>query len=169
VANSLVPNSGSLFLVTLIDSAALNNNSGESLTFLNSEFMSFSIELTEDAEKDIEKFKKTGNKKILQKIDIMPILYPLSQTNTVGSGVFYSCLTNEISMIIPKDSIYLKKILKFSSYEEAEGINEYVEKTILMIKNYDFYLNEAKKQSLSYKSKIKFDPLVKNIIKNDFN
>ena len=106
---------------------------------------------------------------ILQKIDIMPILYPLSQTNTVGSGVFYSCLTNEISMIIPKDSTYLKKILKFSSYEEAEGINEYVEKTILMIINYDFYLNEAKKQSLSYKSKIEFDPLVKNIIKNDFN
>jgi anaerobic ribonucleoside-triphosphate reductase len=30
-------------------------------------------------------------------------------------------------------------------------------------------LNEAKKQSLSYKSKIKFDPLVKNIIKNDLN
>ena len=72
-------------------------------------------------------------------------------------------------MIIPKDSTYLKKILKFSSYEEAEGINEYVEKTILMIKNYDFYLNESKKQSLSYKSKIEFDPLVKNIIKNDFN
>jgi hypothetical protein len=105
-------------------------------------------------------------REILQKIDIMPILYPLSQTNTVGSGVFYSCLTNEISMIIPKDSTYLKKILKFSSYEEAEGINEYVEKTILMIKNYDFYLNESKKQSLSYKSKIEFDPLVKNIIKN---
>ena len=33
--------------------------------------MSFSIELTEVAEKDIEKFKKTGNKKILQEIDML--------------------------------------------------------------------------------------------------
>jgi len=108
-------------------------------------------------------------REILQKIDVMPILYPLSQTNTVGSGVFYSCLTNEISMIIPKNSTYLKKILKFSSYEEAEGIDEYIEKAILMVKNYDFYLNEAKKQSLNYKSKIEFDPFVRNIIKNDYN
>lgn len=30
--------------------------------------MSFSIELTEDAEKDIEKFKKTENKKILENL-----------------------------------------------------------------------------------------------------
>ena len=30
--------------------------------------MSFSIELTEDAEKDIEKFKKTWNKKILENL-----------------------------------------------------------------------------------------------------
>ena len=32
--------------------------------------MSFSIELTEDAEKDIEKFKKTGNKKILENLKV---------------------------------------------------------------------------------------------------
>ncbi len=31
--------------------------------------MSYSIELTIDAEKDIEKFKKSGDKKVLLKID----------------------------------------------------------------------------------------------------
>jgi hypothetical protein len=108
-------------------------------------------------------------RKILQNIDIMPILYPLSQTNTVGSGVFYSCLTNEIPIIIPRNSIYLKKLLNFSSYEEASEIDEYVEKTILITKNYNFYLSEAKKQSLSYKLKLESDPLVKNITKNDFD
>jgi hypothetical protein len=108
-------------------------------------------------------------REILQNIDIMPILYPLSQTNTVGSGVFYSCLTNEIPIIIPRNSIYLKKLLNFSSYEEASEIDEYVEKTILITKNYNFYLSEAKKQSLSYKLKLESDPLVKNITKNDFD
>ena len=46
--------------------------------------MSFSIELTEVAEKDIEKFKKTGNKKILQKIDML--LDELRQHPTSGTG-----------------------------------------------------------------------------------
>jgi hypothetical protein len=104
-------------------------------------------------------------REILKSIDIMPILYPLSQTNTVGSGVFSSCLTNEIPIIIPRNSIYLKKLLNFSSYEEATEIDEYVQKTILMAKNYSFYLSEAKKQSLSYKLKIESDPLITNIAK----
>jgi hypothetical protein len=108
-------------------------------------------------------------REILQNIDIMPILYPLSQTNHVGSGVFYSCLTHEIPIVLPRNSVYLKKLLEFSSYEEATEINEYVEKTILIAKNYDFYLNEAKKQSLSYKLKIESDPLVINITKNNSN
>jgi hypothetical protein len=108
-------------------------------------------------------------REILKNIDIMPILYPLSQTNTVGSGVFYSCLTHEIPIIIPRNSVYLKKLLNFSSYEEATEIDEYVEKTILIAKNYDFYLNEAKKESLNYKSKIESDPLVRNITKNNSN
>jgi hypothetical protein len=102
-------------------------------------------------------------REILKNIDIMPILYPLSQTNTVGSGVFSSCLTNEIPIIIPRNSIYLKKLLNFSSYEEATEIDEYAQKTILIAKNYSFYLSEAKKQSLSYKLKIESDPLIKNI------
>ena len=108
-------------------------------------------------------------REILKNIDIMPILYPLSQTNTVGSGAFYSCLTHEIPIIIPRNSVYLKKLLNFSSYEEATEIDEYVEKTILIAKNYDFYLNEAKKESLNYKSKIESDPLVRNITKNNSN
>ena len=106
-------------------------------------------------------------REILKNIDIMPILYPLSQTNTVGSGVFSSCLTNEIPLIIPRNSIYLKKLLNFSSYEEATEIDEYVQKTILIAKNYSFYLSEAKKQSLSYKLKIESDPLITNIAKKN--
>jgi hypothetical protein len=108
-------------------------------------------------------------REILKNIDIMPILYPLSQTNTVGSGIFSSCLTNEIPIIIPRNSIYLKKLLKFSSYEEAAEIDEYVQKTILIAKNYSFYLSEAKKESLSYKLKIESDPLITNITKKNFN
>lgn len=46
--------------------------------------MTYSIELTFDAEQDIEKFKKSGDKKVLIKID--KLLNELREHPTVGTG-----------------------------------------------------------------------------------
>jgi hypothetical protein len=101
---------------------------------------------------------------LLKKINIMPLMYSASHLNVVGSGVFYSCLTNEISLVIPSGNTYLKKLLKYKCYEEAEDTDDFVNKSILMAENYSNYLREAKKQSAEYKFKIKNDPLVKRIL-----
>lgn len=101
---------------------------------------------------------------LLKKINIMPLMYPASHLNVVGSGVFYSCLTNEISLVIPSGSNYLKNLLNYKCYEEAKDTDDFVNKSILIAENYSNYLREAKRQSTEYKLKIKNDPLVKKIL-----
>jgi len=101
---------------------------------------------------------------LLKKINIMPLMYPASHLNIMGSGVFYSCLTHEIPLVIPSGSAYLKKLLNYKCYEEAENTDDFVNKSILIAQNYSYYLTEAKKQSANYKLEIKNDPLVKRIL-----
>ena len=101
---------------------------------------------------------------LLKKINIMPLMYPATHLNLMGSGVFYSCLTHEIPLVIPSGSTYLKTLLNFKCFEEAKSIDDFVNKSILIAENYSSYLAEAKKQSNEYKLKIKDDPLVKRIL-----
>jgi hypothetical protein len=91
-------------------------------------------------------------------------MYPATHLNLMGSGVFYSCLTHEIPLVIPFGSTYLKTLLNFKCFEEAKNIDDFVNKSILIAENYSSYLAEAKKQSNEYKLKIKDDPLVKRIL-----
>ena len=103
-------------------------------------------------------------RKILQKITIMPLMYDLEQMR-LGSGVLYSCVSNEIIPIIPNNSDYLKEILSPNSYLEANNINSFVNNSLTIINNYENYLSSAKESSKNLFQSIKNDLLIKNISK----
>jgi hypothetical protein len=102
---------------------------------------------------------------LLKKIDIMPIIYNGNYFNSQGSGILNSSLSHEIPVVIPSDSKFLKKNLKFKCFCEAKNIDEYAEKCILISKNYKKYLFNSKKQS-NYLKKflLEKDSFVKNIL-----
>ena len=99
-------------------------------------------------------------RKLLQIIDIMPIIYDPNQMNFAGSNIFFRCIANEIPMIIPKNINNIKKFLTFNSFLESESIEDYINQCIKISNNYEFYLNEAKKESALYKRNISKDPLI---------
>jgi len=102
---------------------------------------------------------------LLKKIDIMPLLYNRNYFNAQGSGILNASLSNEIPVIIPSGSKFLKKNLKFECFCEAKNINEYVEKCVLISKNYKKYLYNSKKQSNYLKKFLsEKDSFIKNIL-----
>ena len=103
-------------------------------------------------------------RKLLKEINIMPILYDADKLNFVGSGLFYSCITHEIPIIIPKSASLIKNDLKYKGFLEANTIEEYTDSIYKISKSYEFYLNECKKLSSYYKDKIYSDPLIKEVI-----
>ena len=103
-------------------------------------------------------------RKILQKITIMPLLYDLEQIR-LGSGVLYSCVSNEIIPIIPNNSDYLKEILSPNSYLEANNMDSFVSNSLAIINNYEKYLSYAKVSSKNLFQSIKNDFLINNISK----
>lgn len=100
----------------------------------------------------------------LKKIDIMPILHNAEEINKITSGTMYSCIPYEIPMIIPSNTLFMKKILRFKSYEKAKNLNEFVNKIIKISKNYKYYYNNVRKNSLILKKILRDDPLRKNLI-----
>ena len=103
-------------------------------------------------------------RKILKKITVMPLLYDLEQMR-IGSGVLYSCISNEIIPIIPCNSDYLKEILSPNSYLEANNIDSFVDNSLTIINNYENYLSCAKNSSENLSKSIKNDFLINNISK----
>jgi hypothetical protein len=100
---------------------------------------------------------------ILKKIDIMPILHDKMHLTIGNSSVIYSCITNEIPVVIPENCMHLKQILTFKSYEEAKDLENFVEKIILISNNFTFYLKEAKKLAINFKNTINDSALIKNL------
>lgn len=100
---------------------------------------------------------------LLKEINIMPLLYESDKLNFVGSGLFYSCITNEIPMIIPSKADLLDEYLMFNSFEKANTDEEYMQSVKKIIKNYGLYLTECKKLSSKYKKSLLNDPLVREI------
>ena len=107
---------------------------------------------------DYKKFRE-----ILSKIDIMPIMHDTKTINEVTSGTMYSCLINEIPVVIPNGVTFMTKLLKFKSFEFAKNVEDCSKKIIKISKNYKFYLNQAKKNSSNLRQQLKSDPLIKNI------
>ena len=105
-------------------------------------------------------------RKYLREINIMPLLYDPEKLNFVGSGLFYSCITHEIPMIVPNKAHLLNEYLIYNSFEKATTNNEYVNSISKIINNYELYLNECKKFSKKYYEDIKKDPLVLEVEKN---
>ena len=113
--------------------------------------------------KIVEKY--TSNKEFvehLKKIDIMPILHNTYILNST-SETFYSCIPYQIPFVIPKGVIFLKNINSSRSFEIADNINDIVNKIILISQKYEFYLKNAKKNSINFKKFIKNDPIIKNL------
>lgn len=105
-------------------------------------------------------------KNILSEVNIYPLLHDPNRIKEIASGIFFSCITNEIVMILPKESENLKKFLKFNSYLEASTIEEYVHQIYSVIKNYNFFLSEIKKESNNYKILLSNDKLVLRNLNN---
>lgn len=135
---------------------------------------------TEEIKKEILELSKQNNniriidgyidfwdyREYLKKINIMPLMYDADKLNFVGSGLFYSCITNEIPMIIPSKANLLDEYLIFNSFEKATTDEEYVSSVLKIIDNYEFYLKECKKFSNSYQKDIANDPLVLELNKS---
>jgi hypothetical protein len=102
---------------------------------------------------------------LLKKINIIPLMYEPGYFKKRGSGIFFSCITNEIPMVIPKNCSLWKNFLnkKYKNFEEAKNLNEFYKRIIYMSKNYRYFLNQAKKQSLNYKRILKKDIMMKRI------
>ena len=77
-------------------------------------------------------------RKLLKTINIMPILHDQGQVNTVGSGLFFSCITHEIPMIIPKKSSQLQKQLIPGCFRTAVSVDDYVREINHISKNYKY-------------------------------
>ena len=92
-------------------------------------------------------------------------MYDLEQMR-LGSGVLYSCVSNEIIPIIPNNSDYLKEILSPNSYLEANNIDSFANNSLVIIKNYDKFLSCAKKSSENLFKSIEYDLLINNISKH---
>ena len=102
---------------------------------------------------------------LLKKINIIPLMYEPGYFKKRGSGIFFSCITNEIPMVIPQNCSLWKNFLnkKYKNFEEAKNLNEFYKRIIYMSKNYKYFLNQAKKQSLNYKQILKKDIMLKRI------
>ena len=100
---------------------------------------------------------------LLKKIDIMPILHDSNEINTITSGTMYTCIPYEIPMVFPKGTVFMKKILKYKSFEYAKDIKDFSEKILIISKNYNFYLKNMKFNSKILKKILQNDPLKKNI------
>ena len=102
---------------------------------------------------------------LLKKINIMPLMYEPGYFKKRGSGIFFSCITNEIPMIIPKNCTLWKSFLnkKYKNFQEASNLNEFYKGIVYMSNNYKYFLNQAKKQSINYKQILKRDLMLKRI------
>ena len=105
-------------------------------------------------------------RKLLKKITIYPILHDPNRISNVASGIFFSCITNEIPMILPKDSKNLRKFLKFQSCLISHNIDSYKNNIIEIAQNYSYYLAEAKNESKNYKQQLLKNEFIKNINDN---
>ena len=106
----------------------------------------------------------TKYRKFLTTIDIAPIMYDHALLDQVGSGVVFSCIANEIPMIIPSNSS-IKKKFKHNCYLEAVDIKDYAKKIIEIQKNYTYFLQESKKEAKYLQEKFHSYPFLDRIKK----
>ena len=99
----------------------------------------------------------------LKKIDIMPILHNANEISLGNPSTIYSSITHQIPMVVPSNLNYMKNVMVHKSFEEANNIDEIVEKIVQIKNNYSKYLISAKKNSDILYKIFQNDPLKKNI------
>jgi len=72
----------------------------------------------------------------LQNIDIMPILHDAEEINLGNPSTIYSSITHQIPMTIPSNLKYMKDVLVHKSFEEADAIDDIVDKIVKIKNNY---------------------------------
>ena len=102
-------------------------------------------------------------RKILQEITIMPLMYSADHMNNTNSGIVYSCISNEIIPIIPKDCDYLKKILIDNSFKEASSVESFANNINVIKDDYINMLKNAKISSKNFSKIIDNGSMIKNI------
>ena len=102
-------------------------------------------------------------RKILQEITIMPLMYTTDHMNNTNSGIVYSCISNEIIPIIPKDCEYLKKILIDNSFKEASSVESFAYNINVIKDDYINMLKNVKISSKNFSKIIDNGSMIKNI------
>ena len=102
-------------------------------------------------------------RKILKDITIMPLMYDSDHMNNTNSGIVYSCISNEIIPIIPKNCEYLKKILADNSFMEASTTQSFANKINTVKNDYINILKNAKISSKNFSKLIENGSMIKNI------
>lgn len=102
-------------------------------------------------------------RKILQNITIMPLMYDSDHMNNTNSGIVYSCISNEIIPIIPKDCEYLKRILADNSFREADNVESFAQNINIIQNDYANILKKAKISSKNFSKIIDNGSMIKNI------
>ena len=78
---------------------------------------------------------------ILKKINIMPIIHSSDEINKVTSGT--TCIANEIPVVIPSGTIFMK-IMEFKSFEKSSDLKNIASKIIKISNNYIYLKNKTK-------------------------
>ena len=101
-------------------------------------------------------------RKILKEITIMPLMYDKDHMNNTNSGIVYSCISNEIIPIIPKDCEYLKKFCD-NSFKEASTVENFAHNINVIKDDYINILKNAKISSKNFSKIIDNGSMIKNI------
>lgn len=105
-------------------------------------------------------------RKLLTKVHIVPILHDVERISRIGSGVIFSCIANQIPMVIPKSSFIKQNFnFKYNSYLEASSLEEYAKKILYIYENYNYFLNESKKEAKHFQEKFNSYPFLDRIKK----
>ena len=102
---------------------------------------------------------------LLKKIDIVPLLHTEEQIKHNGSKIVFETIANEILMVINLNAKYVKNFFKYNSFVEAKNYDEFPSKIEMLIENYDYYLDQAKLQSVYHQKKIYNDHINTKIFK----
>ena len=98
-------------------------------------------------------------RKILSKIDILPILHRENQLKFNGSGIVFSSIVNQIPIVISNKSKYVKNIFHYNSYLEAKNDEDYSNQIKKIILNYNFFKKNCIKQQKVFKTQLMNDPI----------
>ena len=111
-------------------------------------------------------YGKINNKlfhKLLNKINIIPLMYKKNRAKTFGSGFIYTAIGSGICLIIPTNIENWKKNINGKSYLEADSQIDYVKKLVFMIKKFKLFNKLAIRTKQNYYNDLNKNPLIQRL------